>query len=146
MEQSITPRQSRVSDTGICTGTLGKVELETVAACIVLYHWEHSPDEWIPITRRQIADWIPTSSAIAKVCTNPFWKLDISGFIDQGFIEGWGRSGGVGADDYGTLTPKFLEALARQPGPAPVEQVAPPPAKLDLSIPEWENDGGSFHQ
>lgn len=109
----ITPRQAIVSETCICVGTLGRVELETVAAVIVAYHWEHSPDEWKQISRRQIADWIPTSSVLARAVVNPFWKLDLKGFIEGGFIDGWGVGGIEGIDDLGTLTPKFFEALEK---------------------------------
>jgi hypothetical protein len=106
------PRDVLVSGTCICQATLGRFELEAVAACIVLYHWEHSPDRWVPITRRQIADWIPTSSALARVMGNPFWQIDIAGFCDQGFIEGWEQCGIEGADTPGMVTLKFLEMVS----------------------------------
>jgi hypothetical protein len=109
----ITPRQVIVSESCVCTGSLGKAELEAAAACIVLYHWEHSPDEWIPITRRQIADWIPRSALLARAIVNPYWKPDIVGFCEGGYIEGWDVKGPAGADIPGTLTQKFFDALER---------------------------------
>lgn len=133
-----TPSEVSVNELCICTGTLGRVELETVAACIVLYHWEHSPSLWIPVTRRQIAEWIPTSSALAKVVSNPFWKVDIQGFIEQGFIDGWSRGGVEGADDPGTVTIKFLEMVS-----SPKTTVTSPMLKTDVLEIEcdWETDG-----
>jgi hypothetical protein len=110
----ISPRDVKVSGLCYCVGTLGRLELEAVAACIVLYHWEHSPDEWIPVTRNQIADWIPSSVHLSKVITNPYWNVDIVGFWHEGFIDGWDVLGPEGADIPGTLTPKFFEAIARQ--------------------------------
>lgn len=113
----ITPREVRVSSLCICSGTLGRVELETVAACITLYHWEHSPDEWIPISRRQIADWIPTSALLNRAAQNPFWQVDIAGFIDAGYIEGWNTGDEVELDSLGVLTQKFFGAISQQPTP-----------------------------
>lgn len=138
----ITPRQARVSETCVCIGTLGRLELEAVAACIVLYHWEHSPDEWIPITRRQIADWIPSSAHLSKVMSNPFWTIDITGFCNEGFIEGWDVQGPEGADLPGTLTPKFFEALARQrvPPEPTFTEVETHPEGMTI---DFENMGGS---
>ena len=49
--------------------------------------------------------------------SNPFWNIDITGFCNDGFIEGWDVQGPEGADLPGTLTPKFFEALERQPVP-----------------------------
>lgn len=109
----IIPREVAISETCLCVGTLGRVELEAVAAVIVAYHWEHSPDAWMPISRRQIADWIPTSSILARAVVNQFWKTDIVGFIEGGFIEGWNVGGKEGVDDLGTLTQKFFDALER---------------------------------
>jgi len=147
------PRLVRVNELCICTATLGRVELETVAACIVLYHWEHSPDRWIPMTRRQIADWIPTSSALAKVMNNPFWKIDLPGFCDGGFIEGWDQKGPEGADTPGIVTLKFLEMVSF-PKMTMTEVVhtdlsktvpAPPleTEVLDNGEADWETDGGN---
>jgi len=137
----ITPRQVIVSESCICVGTLGRLELEAVAACIVLYHWEHSPDEWVPITRRQIADWIPTSSYFDRVMSNPFWKIDIAGFCKDGFIDGWNVQGQEGADLFGTLTPKFFEALEMQPMP-PKPKFTEPDTSLTIDFEGMSNDEG----
>lgn len=147
----ITPRQAIVSETCICVGSLGRVELEAVAAVIVVYHWEHSPDEWQSITRRQIADWIPTSAVLARAVVNPFWKLDLKGFIEGGYIEGWGVGG---IDDKGTLTPKFFEALEKaipkinfteaqihRDPPTEVEGLVTGVNTADMTI-DFENMGG----
>lgn len=110
----IKPNEVQVTATCICPDTLGRLELEVMAACIVLYHWEHSPYEWIPITRNQLAKWLPTSSAIRAVAMNPFWKPDIVGFCDGGYIDGWNVPGAEGADIPGTLTEKFFAALEKR--------------------------------
>jgi len=106
------PKDVRVSQPCVCTGTLGRLELETVAACVVLWHWENSPDAWVAISRRQIADWIPTSKHLAVVARNPFWKLDIAGFCSGGWIVGWERPGADTADDMGTVTAKFIDCVS----------------------------------
>jgi len=104
----ITPREVLVTESIVCLATLGRCELEAAAAIIVLYHWERSPDAWIQFSRRQIADWIPTSSLLARAVANPFWNPDIDGFIKQGYIEGC-----KGIDDQGKLTQKFFDAIER---------------------------------
>jgi hypothetical protein len=112
MPKMLKPKEIRVQEPAICTATLGHVELETVAACIVLYHWEKDLDEWTPVSRRMIADWLPTSKYLQDVGRNPFWKLDIHGFITGGWITGWDRPGEAGIDDLGTVTEKFIEAVS----------------------------------
>lgn len=136
----ITPRQVVVSETCICAGTLGRLELEAVAAIIVAYHWERSPDAWIPITRHQIADWMPTSSILARAVSNPYWKIDLKGFIEGGFIEGWGVGGSKGIDDVGTLTPKFFEALEKA---VPKIRFTEMLTEVESQTIEFETMGGS---
>jgi hypothetical protein len=109
---SLLPRDVEVGPLCILTGTLGRVELETVAACIVLYHRKVSPDAWIPVTRRQIGEFLPTCEAIKRIIGNPFWRLDLSGFIRGEWISGWELPGLEHADDFGVLTPKFFIAVA----------------------------------
>lgn len=106
------PRDVVVSPFVTLVGTLGRLELETVAACVVLFLKEVSPDAWIPITRRQIAEWLPTSKDVERVINNPFWRLDITGFIEGEWIAGWEKPGREHADDFGSLTPKFFAAIA----------------------------------
>ncbi len=119
MPEILKPSRVRVQSPAICTATLGKAELETVAACIVLYHWDKGLDDWTPISRRMIADWLPTSKFTQDAGRNPFWKVDIRGFIEGGWISGWDRPGKEGADDLGTVTPKFIEAVSNpRIGPA----------------------------
>jgi hypothetical protein len=42
------------------------------------------------------------------------WKMDITGFCDGGYIEGWNIIGEEGANELGALTSKFFSALSRQ--------------------------------
>jgi hypothetical protein len=112
MPRMLKPQQVRVQEPATCTATLGHSELENVAACIVLYHWEHDLKDWTPVSRRMIADWLPTAKHLQCVGNNPFWKIDIAGFIDGGWIAGWERPGREGMDDLGTVTPKFIEAVS----------------------------------
>ena len=113
------PREISVSEICTCPGTLGRVELEAVAACIVLYHWEHDLEDWTPVTRRQIADWVPTSPHLRKIASNPSWNIDLHGFIQDGSISGWDRPGPESIDDPGTVTDKFMEAVSNpRVGPA----------------------------
>ncbi len=112
MPMMLKPGEIRVHVPAICTATLGRAELETVAACIVLYHWEKGLKEWTPISRRMIADWVPTLKYLQDVGRNPFWRVDISSFIAGEWITGWDRPGEEGADDLGTVTEKFIEAVS----------------------------------
>ena len=109
--EKLKPGQIRVQEPATCLGTLGRSELENVAACIVLYHWDHKLEDWTPVSRRQIADWIPTSDWMRDCARNPFWKLDLPGFTKGGWIVGW-EGGEESADNPGMVTEKFIEAVS----------------------------------
>jgi hypothetical protein len=106
------PAQVRVQAPGTCIATLGHMELENVAAVIVLYHWENHMPAWTPISRRMILHWLPKSAHLQQAARNPFWKLDVRGFIDGGWITGWDEPGEAGIDDLGTVTDKFIECVS----------------------------------
>ena len=109
--ERLKPGQVRVQAPATCIATLGRAELENVAACIVLYHWDHKLEDWTPISRAQIAAWFPTSSWMTGCAGNPFWKLDLPGFIEGGWITGW-EGGLEEANSLGMVTEKFIEAVA----------------------------------
>jgi hypothetical protein len=110
--KKLKPGQIRVQAPATCLGTLGRAELENVAACIVLYHWDHKLEDWSPVSRKQIADWFPTSSWMTGCADNPFWRPDVRGFVEGGWIEGWDRGGPEDADDLGMVTERFIEAVS----------------------------------
>lgn len=88
--------------------TLGRAELEFVAALIVRYHHVHGLAEWSPVSRVDIATLFEQPDPIVAAWgRNPFWNPDPAGFINAGLIEGWGAA----AEAKGTLTPKFFAAL-----------------------------------
>jgi hypothetical protein len=64
------------------------------------------------VSRKQIIDWIPRSIWMEDCARNPFWRLDVSGFIEGGWITGWDRGGPEGADDPGMVTEKFIEVVS----------------------------------
>lgn len=109
--ERLKPGQVRVQAPATCIATLGRAELENVAACIVLYHWDHKLEDWTPISRAQIAAWFPTSSWMTGCAGNPFWKLDLPGFIEGGWITGW-EGGLEEANSLGMVTEKFIEAVS----------------------------------
>jgi hypothetical protein len=110
--ERLKPGQIRVQSPATCIATLGRAELENVAACIVLYHWDNKLADWAPVSRKQIIDWIPRSIWMEDCARNPFWRLDVRGFIEGGWITGWDRGGPEGADDPGMVTEKFIEAVS----------------------------------
>lgn len=121
------PGRVLVQTPATCTATLGRSELENVAACIVLYHWDNKLDDWTPVSRAQIADWIQTSAYMQDAGRNPFWQIDLVGFIAGGWITGWDRPGREFANDPGMVTDKFIEAVSnpRIGGLLPRQEEAP---------------------
>lgn len=103
------PRDVRVRVGAVCTGTLGKFELEALAALVVLWHWEHSPGEWTAVTLQQLVEFARTSPPLVDAMRNPFWHVDLPGFIEGKWIEGW-RCGSV--TDPGLVTEKFVRSVS----------------------------------
>jgi hypothetical protein len=109
--EKLKPGQIRVQAPATCLGTLGRSELENVAACIVLYHVDNKLEDWTPASRKQISEWIPTSDWMRDCARNPFWKLDLPGFIEGGWITGW-EGGPTEADNPGMVTEKFIKSVS----------------------------------
>lgn len=105
---SVKPLQILTHEIGVLTDTLGKVETEAVAALIVRWHVVNNHAEWMPVSRRDIADLLPVDDIAKGWARNPFWKPSPYDFCNQGFIEGWND----GPDAKDTLTAKFHEALS----------------------------------
>lgn len=102
-----------------------------VAAIIVLFHWEHGLEDWTPVSRRQIVDWLPQSRHLQATGAlgNPFYRPDVAGFIKDGWIDGW-DDGDVDAP--GMVTAKFIERVSNPRGriwpPVADSMVKSPPA------------------
>lgn len=104
------PGEIAIQPTGVLLDTLGRVEVEAVAALIVRWHQVHGHAEWTPVSRRDIGAMFESDQVVQEWASNPFWRLDPYGFAQQGFITGWD----AGPDAKGELTPAFHEALERR--------------------------------
>lgn len=98
---------------GLLVATLGRSELEQLAALIVRWHHVHGHADWTPVSRRDLADLIESDDLAASWARNPFWQPAVRSFSDLGFVEGWG-GGRADADNKGTLTAKFFAGLAKR--------------------------------
>jgi hypothetical protein len=105
---TVKPQDVMVPEIGIMTATLGKAEAEMVAALLVRYHHAKGLTEWTPITRRELADFLAADDMAKGWAKDPFWRPAPWLLVERGFIVGWSN-----ADDPGTVTPKFLEAIAK---------------------------------
>lgn len=109
------PTDIAIDPVGCIVDTLGRVELEFVAALIVRWHHLYSPDEWKPVSRAELAllfgfDETPPDELVAGWARNPFWRPDPMAFWRAGFITEWDRD----ATARGTLTTTFFAGLARR--------------------------------
>lgn len=94
---------------GCLIATLGKSELEFAAALIIRWHQARGLEQWTPVSRAQIVELFDAPDPlVAEWARNPFWRPDPHGLVAGGWVEGW-----KDADDPGTVTPKFLEAVRR---------------------------------
>jgi hypothetical protein len=89
--------------------TLGRAELEFAAAMVIRWHHVHSPDVWVSVSRREIAQSI-TDPVIEVWAQNPFFRPDWMQLLRLGFIAGWNAD----VDARGHLTEKFFAAYKRE--------------------------------
>ena len=85
----ISPLDIEVSEILILTGTLGKVELEAMAALIVFWHQVNSYSEWTPVTGEELALFANSNKIVQHMSKNPFWRPDPKGLVDGGWVTGW---------------------------------------------------------
>jgi hypothetical protein len=105
------PSQVSIDPIGAIVATLGKAEHEMCAALIVRWHHRHSPDEWTPMSRADVATLLDgNDELVASWGANPSWRPEPGAFAHAGFVDGWS----VGADAKGTLTAKFFEGIGRR--------------------------------
>lgn len=100
------PADVIMNDVGILTDALGKAELEAAAALVVRYHIAHGLEDWTPLTRRQIGEWLTTDDVVRKWAENPFWRPDPDALVEKGFVDGW-----TTVDEPGMFTPLALARI-----------------------------------
>lgn len=103
---------------GQITGSLGKAGLEQAAALFVRVLQLRGAKTWEPITTKQCAHLMGGDGRemdeYVKVWTkSPFWRPDLRGIVEQGFIEGWVEGE---PDAEGRFTEKFHDALYKRFG------------------------------
>lgn len=110
MTFSLSPSDLRIDPMGTVMGSLGKAELEFVAALVIRWHQVNNHTEWQPMSRQDIASLFENDEAVQEWAKNPFWKPTPYEFAAQGFITGWNE----GPEVKGTLTDKFFAGLQKR--------------------------------
>lgn len=96
-------------------GAFGKAEIEFAAVLVVMWHHHHGHmDEWVPVTRQQIIDFLTTAAhekrePIFSLVKNPFFMPDPNGLRDKGWFSGWKTP-----TDPGVFTEEGLKCLERR--------------------------------
>lgn len=67
----------------------GRSEVENAAAMVVRWHHVNSPDAWVAVSRRQIADFIGSDDVCREWFKNPFFGVAPRQLRDRGLFSGW---------------------------------------------------------
>lgn len=106
----IQPNVIQVDPGGMLMATLGRGELEFVGALIIRWHQFKGRVDWSPVSRWDLAEMLKEDEVVQKWALNPFWRPDLFGFSEKGFIDGWNED----PKSKGTLTDKFHAGLAKR--------------------------------
>ena len=96
-------------------GAFGKAELEFAAILVVMWHHHNGHmEEWVPVTRQQIIDFITEAHDMKRdpvwsLIKNPFFNPDPNGLRDKGWFSGW-----KDATDPGVFTEEGLKCIAER--------------------------------
>jgi hypothetical protein len=107
---TIKPSDLRIDPMGTITNSLGKAELEFVAALIIRWHQVNDHTEWQPVSRADIISLLTSDEAVQEWANNPFWKPDPHAFSRLGYITRWHE----GPEAKGLLTEKFFAGLQKR--------------------------------
>jgi hypothetical protein len=113
--RTCTPDEVVVEPMGVVLGTIGPVEMETVAAAFVLYHQENDLSEWSDVRFHEFSSWLFESETIKRLMQNPVWRLDLGRFVQAGWILGWKLAPGkaeLQGNTVGRACLAFIERMA----------------------------------
>lgn len=99
---------------GVLMDTLGRVEEEVVATCIVRWHHVNSPTAWVGIRLGDFTDFIRNDQLIYQwLASNPIWTAALLNGMEPMTKDLW-LTGWVNGDkdSVGTVTEKFIDALS----------------------------------
>lgn len=105
----IRPSDVPIEDGGFLTDYLGNFEAEVTAALLVRYHQAKGLPEWVPVTCRQLAEFLKGDELVRGWARNPLWRPLAIHLVALEYVDGWEDS-----DAPGVVTPKLLEHLAER--------------------------------